>query len=996
MKKILLLLCALLGITAGAMAQPDVTGKTFTLQCKRGYVYYDGTVLAGTSDASSASAFAIVNYNEQTYLYDATQKAFVCHSTDAQAGTTGNASLESNKDFSKAVKGLSFGNTSIEAYPYHLADSWGNWLNMDGTPKVYFNTWKNYEGGNGGNTYKVEIVDASFDATEALAMLDAYFNPSATVTYVISDANGVIYTSEPFVAAINETINSLPAELQRPYCTYNVTAKTVVAGSNTVNVTVTYAPPFTVSSSFDDATWYYAKLRGTKYLRADENQKDGSGRYMTSTTNEKTDAYKWAFIGNPYNLAIMNKGAGGTKYLNANNSTAPLMMNATPASDIKARWIISSNSNGGFNVRSESGANLYINDAGGGGNLGFWNSSWASSDNGSNWVIEAVPAAAVDVTYDLYVGGEKVKSVVDPQVAPNSEVAIPSSLISSYSVLAYDFTTAGTIGTENCTINVTATMKSGVVTDLTQLSNAKAYTFNTERGSLGTNGTQMVSTFGTSFSISNFAVISYEGNYYLYSVADSKWVGNPTTINSVASQPALTTDLNGVSALAFDASNATVASPLFFVGYGSNGVNVSNYATGIVVNSWTTRDAGNQYCIIEAADFDATNALAALEEHFHPAAQTQFAEAIAKLKAINFGTGLNQYSFTGEYASYTSQAETIINGLEAQGYTDENLAAAQTLLANYAINLPSAGFYRIKGNTSGMYLAAGNASNGKYAMSDATDATTIFYFDGSILTNLSTGLNNGMNSGSWDWVVGNPSEVTFKDGNTNGGYGILSTNAYFYDNGDGTSSADRGSSASMTDGNLRYRSWQLEAVSSFDFPVTISEAGYATLCAPVALTIPAGVTANTLTLATDGKTLVLSPVGDAIPAGTPVLLEGTQGSYSFATTDGVPAIDAANLLVGTYPAIQAPVDSYVLQNQSGVVGFYQVDNKIPNVRGFRAYLNVPSSSVKAFVFGVADAISSVNVEQSQKDATIFNIAGQRVAKAQKGIYIVNGKKVLVK
>ncbi len=201
----------------------------------------------------------------------------------------------------------------------------------------------------------------------------------------------------------------------------------------------------------------------------------------------------------------------------------------------------------------------------------------------------------------------------------------------------------------------------------------------------------------------------------------------------------------------------------------------------------------------------------------------------------------------------------------------------------------------------------------------------------------------------------------------------------------------------MTDGNLRYRSWQLEAVTSFDFPVNISEVGYATLCAPVALTIPAGVTANTLTLATNGKTLVLSPVADAIPAGTPVLLEGPQGSYSFATTDGVPAIDAANVLVGTTAAIAAPDGSYILQNQSGKVGFYQVDvtEAQPKVPGFRAYLNVPSSPVKAFFFGdTEDAIQSVI--SGAASAEIYNLAGQRVNKLQRGVNIVNGKKVLVK
>ena len=42
-----------------------------------------------------------------------------------------------------------------------------------------------------------------------------------------------------------------------------------------------------------------------------------------------------------------------------------------------------------------------------------------------------------------------------------------------------------------------------------------------------------------------------------------------------------------------------------------------------------------------------------------------------------------------------------------------------------------------------------------------------------------------------------------------------------------------------------------------------------------------------------------------------------------------------------------------------------------------------------------DAIKSVNA-QATGDAKIFNLAGQRVSKAQRGIYIVNGKKVVVK
>ena len=45
-------------------------------------------------------------------------------------------------------------------------------------------------------------------------------------------------------------------------------------------------------------------------------------------------------------------------------------------------------------------------------------------------------------------------------------------------------------------------------------------------------------------------------------------------------------------------------------------------------------------------------------------------------------------------------------------------------------------------------------------------------------------------------------------------------------------------------------------------------------------------------------------------------------------------------------------------------------------------------------FGDADAISSIKAET--ENAEIFNLAGQRLQKLQKGINIVNGKKVLVR
>ena len=284
---------------------------------------------------------------------------------------------------------------------------------------------------------------------------------NVTYTYVISDESGIVFTSDALSGTAGETISTMPSNLERPYCTYNVTPTTLSIGENTVNVSVSYNPPFTVSASFDEATWYYATLRG-KCLRADDNAKDGSGRYATNSTNERTDAYKWAFFGNPYtNFYVMNKAQGDGKYMC--QAEQPTFQDvADPTANNAALWAVTPNSNGGFTLRSVSGgATWYINDAGGNGNLGFWNSGSGANDLGSNWLVTEVPAE-VTVTYDLWVGGEKVNTK-DVIATVNSDVDIPASLTANYNSLAYDITYTGTIGTEDCTITVTATDRKSVV-----------------------------------------------------------------------------------------------------------------------------------------------------------------------------------------------------------------------------------------------------------------------------------------------------------------------------------------------------------------------------------------------------------------------------------------------------------------------------------------------------------------------------------------------------
>jgi hypothetical protein len=131
------------------------------------------------------------------------------------------------------------------------------------------------------------------------------------------------------------------------------------------------------------------------------------------------------------------------------------------------------------------------------------------------------------------------------------------------------------------------------------------------------------------------------------------------------------------------------------------------------------------------------------------------------------------------------------------------------------------------------------------------------------------------------------------------------------------------------------------------------------------------------------------------------LLNG-NGSADF--TGSFVAIDAdatnvSGALTGVFNATTVPENSYVLQNGTNGIGFYKVtsDNIVANP--FRAYLTAdglgaPSLHIIFPENGDVTGIESVKAAEAKGE--FFNLAGQRVAQPAKGLYIVNGKKVIFK
>ena len=170
----------------------------------------------------------------------------------------------------------------------------------------------------------------------------------------------------------------------------------------------------------------------------------------------------------------------------------------------------------------------------------------------------------------------------------------------------------------------------------------------------------------------------------------------------------------------------------------------------------------------------------------------------------------------------------------------------------------------------------------------------------------------------------------------------------------------------------------------------ITDAGYATLFVEdVDLTVPEGVEAFAGVI--DGKYLKLNAIEGAVAAGEPVVLKGAAGFYGFVPTTGATKA-AANDLMGAAEDVEA-AGNYILAKPEGEpVGFYRAS--AGTIKAGKAYLGVASPGVKAFLFAEDGATGIANVEKTVENGAIYNIAGQRLNKMQKGINIVNGKKVL--
>ena len=208
-----------------------------------------------------------------------------------------------------------------------------------------------------------------------------------------------------------------------------------------------------------------------------------------------------------------------------------------------------------------------------------------------------------------------------------------------------------------------------------------------------------------------------------------------------------------------------------------------------------------------------------------------------------------------------------------------------------------------------------------------------------------------------------------------------------------------------------------EVAEVTSFKANITAAGFATFFTPAEVTIPENV--NAYYIAADGINgdyVTLTKIENVIPANTAVILEGEAGEYTFNVSETNAAAVSGNLLKGTVINTNIIGQAYVLGVVEGETGLYKTQMSTVQLssasgsvsvflnNAYKAYL--PASAVPAAAQGAANfsfrfeggttGISEVKGENGEVKA-IYDLTGRRVEEiTAPGIYIVNGKKTLVK
>ena len=182
--------------------------------------------------------------------------------------------------------------------------------------------------------------------------------------------------------------------------------------------------------------------------------------------------------------------------------------------------------------------------------------------------------------------------------------------------------------------------------------------------------------------------------------------------------------------------------------------------------------------------------------------------------------------------------------------------------------------------------------------------------------------------------------------------------------------------------------------------VSVSDAGYATYATTNNIVVPDNndVEVMTVKVNDDNSTITLNKVeaGTVIPANTGILVKAAQGNHDFVVTskEGT-ELTNNNLVAATADVTSDGAKFFALTKLGEKVGFALVANGVVIPAG-KAYLEVSKGTAAKFFSLDGEATGINSVKTAKADGAYYTLEGVKTTKPVKGLYIHNGKKIVVK
>lgn len=182
--------------------------------------------------------------------------------------------------------------------------------------------------------------------------------------------------------------------------------------------------------------------------------------------------------------------------------------------------------------------------------------------------------------------------------------------------------------------------------------------------------------------------------------------------------------------------------------------------------------------------------------------------------------------------------------------------------------------------------------------------------------------------------------------------------------------------------------------------VSVSEAGFATYATTNNVVVPndENVKVMTVKVNDDNSTITLNDVaaGTVIPAKTGILVKAPAGNCDFVvTSEAGKDLTNNDLKAATKDETSNGTTYFALTKIGDKVGFALVENGVVIPAG-KAYLEVPAATAAKFFSLDGEATGINSVKTAKADGAYYTLEGVKTTKPVKGLYIHNGKKIVVK